>query len=248
MPGRFPPGPHRSLPRGSPQTARRLEELGLAGRVLPAEGLCARADLLLYCVGPPDFEAIAAFPLSEHALLFSFVGGISLDQLPARLSAGRRFRILTSAVDTLENADGLAAVYPSANPLVSELLSALHLEEVPLESEGEIHAMTAFGLCLPTALVAWEASGRSLDRGAYLSAARGQGLKDPEGVLRWAQRVRLRGLSEEARRRYFAQAGPPGGITEAILDGIEQGMTLVEALERGVERSARLGRGEPPAP
>jgi hypothetical protein len=65
-------------------------------------------------------------------------------------------------------------------------------------------------------------------------------LPTPSDIVKWARSVQPRGLSEAERSQYISQAATPGGVTEAILRGIELGERLPVSLERGIKRSRDL--------
>jgi pyrroline-5-carboxylate reductase len=126
---------------------------------------------------------------------------------------------------------------------VKEILAALRLKEVSLDRETDIHAFTGLGLCLPIALTCWDGLGREFDESEYVETALKHGLPDPSGMVKWARTVQLRDLSAEDRNHYLNQAATPGGVTEAVLRGIERGESFTRALELGVERSNELASG-----
>ena len=68
------------------------------------------------------------------------------------------------------------------------------------------------------------------------------GLPSYRHILKWADAVRPRNLSASERDRYLAQAATPGGVTEAIVKAIADGLPLPDALVRGIERSVELAR------
>ena len=150
---------------------------------------------------------------------------------------------MPSAPDTMRNGHGIAAVYPSGNVCVKEILAALSLREVPLDREADVHAFTGLGLCLPIALTLGDALGREFDESEYVETALRHGLPDPSGNVKWARAVQLRDLSIEDRNQYLNQAATPGGVTEAVLRGIERGESITRALVLGVERSIELTSG-----
>jgi pyrroline-5-carboxylate reductase len=226
--------------RGSAETSELLRKEGLADVVVTPDELCLRSKILLYIVRPRDYLAIGNYTLRDDCLLLSFLGGVSLAQLPISLPDDQRIRIMPGAPDTMRKGKGIAGVYPSDNPYAKEILAALELREVPLHQESDIHAFTGLGLCLPIALTCWDGLGHDFDESKYVETAQKYALPDPSGMVKWARAVQLRNLSVKQREHYLNQAATPGGVTEAVLRGIEQGEPITTALERGVQRSREL--------
>jgi len=228
--------------RGSAETARQLESAGLTDRVVPAAEVTGRSKILLCTVRPQDCAALADYTLLPDAILVSFMAGVFLERIPVRPATVRRVRVMTSAPDTIARKNGIAAVYPADDEIAREIVAALQLRVFPLTNEADIHAFTALGPCLPIALAYWESLGKSIDEDGLMDTAALFGLPSYRRIIDWADAVRPRNLSASERDRYLAQAATPGGVTEAIVKAIAQGLPLPDALVRGVERSVALAR------
>ena len=228
---------------GSPDTSKRLRKANLSDLVVSTKELCSRSNILLYIVRPKDFMAIEKYSVKMDCLFISFLGGVSLSQLPISLPKAQRVRIMPSAPDTIRTGKGVAATYPSGNDHVKELLSMLSLREVPLKQESDIHASTGLGLCLPIALTYWDSLGNNFDEMGYIEMAEKHRLPNPSGMVSWARSVQMRDLTGEELQAFLKQAATPGGVTEAVLNGISEGTPLHMALELGLLRSKSLAEG-----
>lgn len=226
--------------RGSAETQRRLVEAGLSECAADCSEVVSRSRILLYVVRPQDYRSLADYVISEDCLLVSFLAGVSLERIPAPLDQSQRVRIMTSAPDTLRRKDGIAALHPGGNVIAREILATLGLRIFPLQQEADIHAFTAMGPCLPIALTYWEGLGYKADEHELLDTAAGFGIPQYSQILDWARRVQPGELSAEERERYITQATTPGGVTEAILEGIRTDRRLSAALVRGIHRSREL--------
>ncbi|TMI01476.1 MAG: hypothetical protein E6H43_08765 [Betaproteobacteria bacterium] len=226
--------------RGTRLTSEAVARANLAALIVDPQELVRRSRLLLYLVRPQDYGAIANFTLREDCVLLSFLAGVSLSRLPVKLSDEQCVRVLTSGPDTLRSKMGIAAVYPANNVLASELVSALHLRMIALRRESEVHAFTALGPCLPIALTHWEGLGHDVNEAELIETAQKFELADASVLVKWARAVQPRGLPEAERLRYISEATTPGGVTEAILRGIDIGERLPVALEGGIRRSREL--------
>jgi len=228
--------------RGSAETARALESAGLTDRVAPAAEVAGESKILLCTVRPQDCAALADYTLLPDALLVSFMAGVFLERIPVHPATVRRLRIMTSAPDTIARKNGIAAVHPADDAVAREIVAALGLRVIPLKSETDVHAFTALGPCLPIALAYWESLGKVCDGNALMETAARFGLPSYRQIVAWADAVRPRNLSAAERDRYLAQAATPGGVTEAIVKAIAEGLPLPDALVRGIDRSVALAR------
>ena len=226
--------------RGSAITCEAIAQANLEDLVVEPQELVRRSRILFYAVRPQDYTAIANYELREDCILLSLLAGVSLARLPVKLSDTRRVRVMTSSPDTLQRKIGIAATYPADNILVNELFSAMQLRVIALRRESDIHAFTALGPCLPIILTYWESLGRPVNDLELIETAQKFELPTSLNIVEWARSVQPRGLSVAERFRYVSEATTPGGVTEAILYGIEIGERLPVALERGINRSREL--------
>lgn len=226
--------------RGSRSTSDAIAQSNMAELVIDPQELVRRSKILLYAVRPQDVTAITNYMLREDCVLVSFLAGVALQRLPVSLPYGQRVRVMTSAPDTLRKKIGIAAVYPANNALVNEILLTLQLRVIALRHESDVHAFTALGPCLPIALTHWEGLGHEVDEHELVELAQKYDLPNSPDVVKWAFAVQPRGLTEVERSRYISEAATPGGVTEAILRGIERGERISVALERGIQRSREL--------
>jgi len=235
--------PERNLAichRGAEETSRELAGLGFSGLVYTREHVVRVSKILFYLVRPQNYTVLRDFSLRNDCLLVSFLAGIPLKNLTAGIAGTHCVRVMTSAPDTLFQRKGIAALYPGDNPVIRELLESLDLRLIPLKRESDFHAFTALGPCLPIALTYWESSGRKIDEPNLLELGSKFGLAGFDMILEWAQDVRPKKLLNEELRRYLDQATTPGGVTDAILSAMKNGLNLTDALERGIERSEEL--------
>lgn len=237
----FPRSMLRICHRDSAHTRRQIEELGLLECLANRHDVVRDSKIVLYAVRPQDCQALADCSMRLDSLLVSFLAGVPLARLPVSLPENQRIRVTASSPHTLQQRNGIAAMYPVANDVVREILSALSLRVFALEHEGDMDAFTAFCTCLPTALAYSEALGRKIEAQELLDTAARYRLPDYPQVLTWARAVQPRDLSAAELDAFIAQAATPGGVTQTILREIRTGKPLSAALESGVERSRSLG-------
>jgi pyrroline-5-carboxylate reductase len=231
--------------RGTQATRHQLSEDGLDALVVDPERLVSRSRILLYLVRPEHHDAIRKYRVRAHTLFVSFLAGIPLKCIRAGVAEDNRVRVMTSAPDTLRRRHGLAALYAThaaASKPIMEILESMGLHIVVLPQETDIHAFTALGPCLPIALTYWMSLGNTVDELEILETAHRHALPECNAILQWAFSAQPLSLSNDERDQYLTQAVTPGGVTEAIINAIKDGLRFSQALDRGIERSRELGR------
>ncbi len=227
--------------RGSPETTQALAADGLSAQVASRETVTDRSRILFYLVRPQSYLALGDQEPPKESLRVSFLAGIPLAKLPGAASGAQWVRVMPSSPDTILGRNGIAAIYP-AHPVVAEILSTLKLRLIPLAREEDFHAFTALGPCLPLALTLWESLGKPIDEPELAALGKRHGLPDYGAVITWAQEVRPRDFSDADQETYLRQAATPGGITEAIFNAIRAGVSLPDALKKGIERNRALAQ------
>ena len=231
--------------RGTQATRNQLSADGLEDLVVEAAELVSRSRIVLYLVRPQHHDAIEKYRVRADSLFVSFLAGIPLKRIPVDVSANNRVRVMTSAPDTLRRRHGLAALYAThaaASGPILEILESLGLRIVVLSQEADIHAFTALGPCLPIALTYWSSLGNTIDELEILEVARRHALPNRDAILQWALSTHSLSFSNDELSQYLTQAVTPGGVTDAIVSAINNGMSISQALDRGIERSRELAR------
>jgi len=231
--------------RGTQATHSQLSADGLDDLIVETAQLVSRSRIVLYLVRPQHHDAIERYRVRSDSLFVSFLAGIPLKRIPVDVVDDNRIRVMTSAPDTLRRRHGLAAIYAThaaASKPILEILESLGLRIVVLTQEADIHAFTALGPCLPIALTYWSSLGNTIDELEILESARRHALPDCDAILQWALSTQSLSFSNEERNQYLTQAVTPGGVTDAIISAMKNGMRLSQALERGIERSREMAR------
>lgn len=224
---------------GSASTEAALGAAGLSGCVVSPERLAAEAKLVFYLVRPQNADAIRGLTMRSDALLVSFLAGTGLGRIPV---AAPRLRAMISDPDTLAKKNGIAALYP-AHDAMEALLKTLGLRVLLLASEHSFAAFTALGPCLPMAAAWCLGHGVPIDRASLHALGLEQDLSGYPDIVDWALDVCPKDLSPAALAAYLAHAATPGGVTEAVINGLKAGDGIAAALLRGVRRCEELARG-----
>jgi pyrroline-5-carboxylate reductase len=227
---------------GSAATRAAVAALGLADRVVTPARLLDEAKIVLYLVRPQAADAIAGLPMRPGALLVSFLAGTGLARIPAAVPQAARVRVMVSDPDTLAKENGIAAMFPE-NATVQAMLQALGLSVLVLPSEDRFHAFTAMGPCLPMAAAWCLGHDQPIDHDGLLALGERYGFSDYPEMIAWALEICPKGLAREDLNEYLRHAATPGGVTEAVINGLRDGDDIAAALERGIRRCEDLAKG-----
>lgn len=228
--------------RGSPSTAAALEAAGLSRQVVACDEIGRRCGILLVTLRPQEAGALSACPVRPDTLVVSFMAGIPLAGLALPAEVAQRVRVMPSAPSTIDRRNGIAGIYPAGAPLVGELCRSLSLLPIELGDEEALHPFTALGPCLPIALAYWSTLGRTVDTEAIARLAAGYRLPGYRRILSWALSVAGESTIESPGGELLTASATRGGVTQAILEAIDRGRSLSDALAAGVERSRDLQR------
>jgi pyrroline-5-carboxylate reductase len=225
----------------SAETRARLAKTGLSDRIVDTQSLVRGSGIIFLVVPPQSVSALQGAADSPGRLVISFAAAVPLAKLPWLGVTGTGVRVLTSAPETIERRDAIAAVTPPGDPVVLELLGALGLSPVPVDEEDDLHAFTAAGVCLPMAFAFLRGRGQEPKDEEIRAFAARHRLPHLEAVLEWAHHAEPAFKDENERHMFIRNGTTPGGVTEAMLRAIEAGGTLLHALEAGLRRSRELG-------
>jgi len=211
--------------KGSIETGRSLEKMGLSDQVVSVDELCRLAEIVLIFVRPQSFVDFRITSIGANTLFVSGIAGVPLSRLE-KVFGKNICRIMTSGPDTIHQHKAMAAIYPF-NEMVNRMMSATGFTVMILNEEQEMHYFTV-GVCLPAALVLAKKLGVKVE---IDPRDREPGYAIIHQLFLWAKSVIPQFVST------------PGGITEAILLNLEKSRNLLQALDAGVERSMTISDG-----
>ncbi len=227
--------------RHSSASQARLEKAGLGDRYAANQRIVDESQLILLTVRPQDYRALSGLALKPGTVLVSFIAGLPVERIKSLFQPPPQvIRVMVSAPDTIAGACAIGARYGADSGLVDALLRQLGIELIKLPSEAEFDAFTVYGPCLPIVLTYCESLAVSVSQEAIASGATACNLPAWGKVIAWANAVRPRGLDDRARREYLHSATTPGGVTEALLEAVGEGLALSDCFRAGIARSQRL--------
>jgi len=219
---------------GSASTLDGLKRAGLLENISTNQEICRKSSIIFIAIRPQSLDSLSNLSFPKGALVISCMAGVSSASLKNALGVNV-VRIMPSGPDTIKTGRSIVAVYPP-NDRVRKVIASLGQTVYEISDESMMHAFTA-GVCLPAAILYAEKKGLPSARAAEII---GQEYPGFEGIYEWANGVLPNIGSEEERESYIRRMKTKGGITEAIIDGLESGSTFLEALRRGMERSREI--------
>jgi pyrroline-5-carboxylate reductase len=226
---------------GSAETSAHIAAAGLAECVAADNAEMVRnADLVFLAVRPSAVGILAGLPFGDvdgegAATVVSTIAGLSAAALE-RICGVPVNRIMLSGPDSIKTGKAVGA-YFSDDIITKAFLAHLHVTAYPVSDEGAFHVFTA-AMCLPSAFLQQEISG--ISGSADLTGAYTAVLPFWDELVAWAYRATPRGFCADEKLAYINAMATKGGVTEAIVAGIAEGCSLVEAFERGVNRSRAI--------
>jgi len=214
-----------------------FEQEGLESRVTSNDDLIQKSDWVLLCVRPQVWPHLLHFkPRDSNQIWISCMAGWSTQQLSSALNTPV-FRIMPSGPNSIEQGDGVAALFPY-NETLEAWLKSLHIQPTLLKDEAEMHVFTA-SVCLPAAVVRARLLGRSLQPERIL---RERQKKHPflSANIRWAFKSAEQFVDPAECEAMILRMKTPGGVTAALLEEFERSADIDLAFENAIERSQAL--------
>lgn len=222
---------------GGSSTLEEIKSAGLHKNLSDNREICKRASIIFLAVRPQSFQTLGELPIPAGTLPVSCMAGVGTAALKTKFGLDC-VRIMPSGPDTIASKKGIAAVFPK-NDDVAALLSGMGLKVFSLSDEEMMHSFTA-GVCLTAALLV--ARKKGLDAKLAVEAIK-QDFPPFAEIYAWALDALPNLGSDEEEEKYINRMCTKGGITEAIVQSLYCGSSLLEALEDGIKRSKELSAG-----
>ena len=221
---------------GKLSTLESINKAGLAGSITDNEELCQKSAIIFIAIKPQSLTELKNLPFSGSSLVVSCMAGISLVSLKEALGIDV-CRIMTSGPDTIKEKKGIVAVYPQNN-ILSYILSFMDLKAHELQNEELMHFFTV-GVCLPAVILIAKKRGLNIELEYAIESIENDytGFKD---IYIWAKNVLPDFDSEKGQTKYIDNMCTKGGITEEIVNSLNSGSTVLDALRKGIAKSEEI--------
>lgn len=213
-----------------------IKNAGLQGCLAENEEIGRDCSIIFISVRPQSLPDLKGLCVADDALVISCMAGVPLQTIRKHLGTGA-LRMMPSGPSTIQEKKSIAAIYPHNDYLI-KILYCLGMQVFNLPNEDLMHIFTA-GVCLPAALLA---SGNDKIEKDEASEILAKEYPDFPKICMWAEQVLPEFERDEDKENYIRSMATKGGITEAIIEGINAGDCLHIALKRGINRSREISR------
>jgi pyrroline-5-carboxylate reductase len=219
--------------RGNPLTYKKLEEQNLTSCLTTNQRLFQEAGIVLITIRPQDILELRENVIPEKALIVSCMAGAPLELL-SRILKTNVYRMMFSGPDTIVSGKGVAAMYPEHDHL-KLLLRSINLTHIKTVTESDVDVFTA-GVCMSAAVLKADdpiEQQKAIDRiGAEYPML-------PE-LYTWAVKTSLHFQNDADKEAYIGRMVTKRGITEAVINSLENGDPLDTALQKGIARTKEI--------
>lgn len=189
------------------------------------------SSILILSVPPQSFKPIGDFNLDDDTLVISFMAGIDSESIKKQTGSNNVVRIIPTGPDTIRNSQAIAGVY-GENKLAQELFDLLDIDYYVVDDEEKMNYIAVAG-CLPAIYCMVDFD--SEDNKEAISKISEDFPEFEEIALKCAK------LSpSENKEEFISSFTTPGGVTQAILNGLNSGKSLYDSLLMGIERNKEL--------
>lgn len=191
------------------------------------------SSILILSVPPQMFKAIGDFNLTDDTLVISFMAGIESGDIIRQTGSSNVVRIIPTGPDTILDSRAVAGVY-GHNQLAEELFDLLDIDYIIVDDEENMDYIAIAG-CLPAIYCMVDA-----DSEENIEAVNKISEDFPEFKELASKCAKL--TPDNNRQEFISKFTTPGGVTQAILNGLNSGKSLYESLLMGIERNKELSQ------
>ncbi len=189
------------------------------------------SSILILSVPPQSFKPIGNFNLTDDTLIISFMAGITTDAIKAQTGSSNVVRIIPTGPDTITNSQAIAGVY-GENEIAEELFKLLDIDYVVVDEEEKMDYIAIAG-CLPA--IYCRVDPQSDDNIEAISKI-SENFPEFRDIAKKCEKL----VPEENKEEFISRFTTPGGVTQAILNGLNSGKSLYDSLMMGIERNKEL--------
>ena len=222
--------------RGDAGTRDRLKLAGLENRITTNPELAQKSDLVILAMKPSDMNSLSKLVFNKNAMIVSAVAGLGTGYLTRYLQHDV-IRIMPSSPLTIEAGTAVAAVFPTASQVI-DFLACLNFRIYRMPAEEIFHLFTAT-VCLAAAFLYLRLQQRTYDETEIVNRFRNEYDRFPE-IYEWVKRDTPVLLETAEIDAYLRRMTTKGGITERILESLQNGDSLLTALEAGINRNREI--------
>jgi pyrroline-5-carboxylate reductase len=224
---------------GNPSTLERIKKENLEECITTNNSICNNSDIIFLTLKPFDTGILSTLNFPDHSSIVSCIAGYNIAKL-SMMTKRNVTRMMTSSPMTIGSGKGICAIY-NEDSLIESLLLKIGLKIFNLSEEYLFNIFTA-AVCLPGAFLQLEIDGKTYSD-SELENMYNVEFKLIGSLIKWAHSVTPQNLSPDEQKNYIIKMSTKGGIAEAIINALKDGLTLVEAFKVGISRSNEIVSG-----
>ncbi len=216
---------------GSIFTFSELYDNNLVDMITSNASIVENTSIIILAVPPQLFSKIGEFKLDDDTLVISIMAGISIDDIKKQTGSNNVVKIIPTGPDTIKNSEAIAGVYPS-NDVANELFDLLDIDYYLLDNEDQMEYISIAG-CLPAVFCKVDYSDKENQKAIEEFA------NDFTDFIEIAQKT-SKLVPDDNKEEFIKSFSTPGGVTEAIIRSLDDGNSLFDSLNAGLERLHEL--------
>ncbi|RAP44926.1 MAG: hypothetical protein BZ135_07145 [Methanosphaera sp. rholeuAM6] len=189
------------------------------------------SSILILSVPPQSFKSIGNFNLTDDTLVISFMAGINSETIKEQTGSDNVVRIIPTGPDTIRDSKAIAGVY-GRDSRACELFKLLDIDYCLVDDEEKMDYIAIAG-CLPAIFcrVAPDSdeAKEAIDR-----------ISEDFPEFREIACKCGKLVPDDNKDEFISRFTTPGGVTQAILNGLNMGKSLYDSLLMGIERNREL--------
>lgn len=214
---------------GSIFTFSNLYDKDLVDNIADNSRIVDECDIIILSVTPQQFSQIEQFNLNDDTLVISFMAGITIDELQKQTGSSNIIRIIPTGPDTICDETAIAGAYPQQD-ITDYIFDLLGFDVYNVKNEDELKYMSVAG-CLPAVFT-------KVDLDTNLDDIKKFAVDFPDfiEIAKKADELKATENKDEFIKSFMTK----GGITEAIINSLDDGDSLYDALVAGLKRNDEL--------
>ncbi|MCD7782078.1 MAG: NAD(P)-binding domain-containing protein [Methanosphaera sp.] len=216
---------------GSIFTFSDLYDNNLVDMIGSNASIVENSDIIILSVPPQSFSKIGEFNLDSDVLVISFMAGISIDTIKKQTGSDNIVKVIPTGPSTIRDSRAIAGFYPE-NKVAMELFDLLDFDCYSLDCEDDMDYISVAG-CLPAVFcrVDYELDETRRDIERFSTD-----FPDFVEIARKTSQL----VPDNNKDEFVESFSTKGGVTEAIINAIDNGDSLYDSLRAGLERARSL--------
>ncbi len=223
---------------GNSKTLEKIMKAGLEPCVSTNARIAEDSDIIFITIKPHDIGSLKELKFREDSVVVSGMAGRTVNQLKEIFNR-EVIRIMPSSPSSIAEGKGISALYPESS-LLNNLLSSLGLTVYQLTDEDLFHLFTA-SVCLPAAFLQLDTDNRECVDEEMIEYYKPKYDLFPQ-LVKWAHSITPSHLTMEEKIAHIEELSTSKGVTEAIVNKIKNGGSLLEGFKAGVTRSEEIAK------